>query len=80
MFKGGLVSFRLVSIKKKLASGEWQTPIVVLSLALTDSVVKEWKGISLSVHSAENLFHELGHAMHSMLGRTKFQHVAGECK
>ncbi|KHN84723.1 Mitochondrial intermediate peptidase, partial [Toxocara canis] len=65
-----------VRCSKQLSDGSYQTPIVVLSLSLTRES-QPLDRIFLSAHQAENFFHEMGHAMHSMLGRTQYQHVAG---
>ncbi len=62
-----------IRCSKRLSADEHQTPIVVLSLSFSADA----NPLLLAPSQAENLFHEMGHAMHSMLGRTIYQHVAG---
>jgi mitochondrial intermediate peptidase len=49
---------------------QYQYPIVVLVCNLANSP-------ALSHAEVETLFHEFGHALHSLLSRTRFQHMSG---
>ncbi|KAF7242541.1 hypothetical protein EG68_09423 [Paragonimus skrjabini miyazakii] len=58
---------------RRLSDGSYQNPIITLQL--TVSAVHSPPLLSLG--QVENLFHEWGHALHSMLARTRYQHVTG---
>lgn len=53
----------------------YQLPVVVISCPFDHPT--ERRPTLLSWHESESLFHEFGHAIHSALARTNFQHVAG---
>lgn len=59
----------------ELNANDYQTPIVVLSLNFPFNSFSE--PYFLTPNQVDNLFHEFGHAMHSMIARTKYQHVTG---
>ncbi|OQR95881.1 mitochondrial intermediate peptidase [Thraustotheca clavata] len=60
---------------KQLENGVYQTPIVALVCNFNPP---ESNKPSLLTHGeVETLFHEFGHALHSILSRTEFQHLSG---
>lgn len=60
---------------RELRDGSYQLPVITLCCGFQPP--RGNKQALLTYHSVENLFHEMGHALHSMLGRSKYQNVTG---
>ena len=57
---------------RRLPNGDYQAPTVALVASFSTGA-----GGLLSPEQAQTLFHEFGHALHSLLSRTEFQHHFG---
>ena len=68
---------------RELSDGSYQTPVIAICCRFrrgnhgNDGHRDDPKSILLSRNDVENLFHEMGHALHSMLGRSRYQNVTG---
>ena len=60
---------------RELGDSSYQLPIITLCCNFQQPGAG--RPTLLSQRSVENLFHEMGHALHSMLGRPKYQNVTG---
>lgn len=58
-----------IQLGKYLSNGEYQIPSVCLIFG--------FHSLNLSHSQLTTLFHEFGHALHSLLARTEFQHTSG---
>ncbi|KAL3133543.1 hypothetical protein ABBQ38_007394 [Trebouxia sp. C0009 RCD-2024] len=67
---GGAAHFTL-RCGRQLSGGQYQTPVVALALSFD-----QLDGM-LHHSSAATLVHEFGHALHSLLSRTRYQHLSG---
>lgn len=57
---------------------KFQLPVISLVCNFRSTSTNDSDGICfLQLNEIETLFHEMGHAMHSMLGRTQLQNVSG---
>lgn len=78
-FYSGLLRPPFGEIKENLSNGQtrvYQLPIVILSTNFYKSV-KENDSTLLASSEIRTLYHEMGHALHSMLAKTDYQHISG---
>ena len=78
MIQGGRELNKISSSELQASHSQsgYQLPIIALCCSF-DPPTTETSPCLLNQHSVENLFHEMGHALHSMLGRAKYQNITG---
>ncbi|KAF3433125.1 hypothetical protein FNV43_RR24227 [Rhamnella rubrinervis] len=60
---------------RKVSEAEYQLPVVALVCNFSGS--RDSSNVRLNHWEVETLFHEFGHALHSLLSRTDYQHFSG---
>ncbi|TYK23687.1 putative mitochondrial intermediate peptidase [Cucumis melo var. makuwa] len=60
---------------RKVSETEYQLPVVALVCNFSSS--NDRSNVRLNHSEVETLFHEFGHALHSLLSRTEYQHFSG---
>ena len=60
-----------------LEKDQYQLPVVALSFNFVSKSTSSARKTLLSLGDIETLHHEWGHALHSLLSRTTFQHLSG---
>lgn len=62
---------------RRRSDGRYQVPIITLCCSFRPPGSAARQPSLLLPQSVENLFHEMGHALHSMVGRSRYQNVTG---
>ena len=62
---------------REMRNGQYQLPIIALCCNFSRGYHGNSDNPLLSLGAVENLFHEMGHALHSVLGRSRYQNVTG---
>ena len=68
---------RVPTFAQRDREGRYQQPIVVLMCDFSRPTALSSGPCLLAWHEVETLFHEMGHAIHSMIGRTAYHNVSG---
>ncbi|CEP60956.1 metalloendopeptidase LALA0_S02e03510g [Lachancea lanzarotensis] len=70
--------FSTIQTGQLQTTGEkFQLPVISLVCSFAHETESDESACLLQLSDVETLFHEMGHAMHSMLGRTSLQNISG---